>query len=737
MKKILIAIFFSTVIFAQNVSNWQNYSDMKSINDFVIKENIIWAATNGGVFSFHLSDNSFQKFTKSEGLASQSITAIDVDNAGKVWIGTAEGFINVYDPSINKMSTIYQIFQTNYSKKNINDIFIRNDTVYVTTEFGVSLINPENLSFILNIRKFGDFNSQIPVSKIYVNERINVVTQAGLAVNKEGISNLSAPDAWESTPFLTGIPVSKVYDIITYDEKFLFATNKGIIHKEDSTWKTFLYEDKNVYSLHVDGNSLVSLVGNEIHSYNQNDNLIYSLSGNNIKKIIKHRNTYYSSSSNGIIKIKENAANIIKPNAPVSNSMLSLTVDSEGNLWSATGKDAEGMGVMKFDGTKWENINRNNNDAFLTNDFHKVSSSENAVFFSNWGRGFVRLVDTTYQVFNAANTDLVGIPIDRNFIVINGIEEDQNGNVWFLNYWAADKKPISVLSKEGKIYSYGNNSVINSVITVKEIIIDQNNTKWFTGDMGGDVSTRGLYYLNNNNTLENEDDDTWGRLTARNGLRDEDIRAMAIDKYGELILGTRLGVDIIPDPANPNSLRGDQYFSLRSQTINSIIVDPINQKWFATENGIFLVNSDGSVLIANYTKDNSPLPTNFIKSLAIDKEKGIIYAGSDFGVTAITTLFIEPNNDFSDLYVYPNPITLISGSDANLTISGLVEDSQIKILDVTGKVIDEFIALGGKKTNWNCKTSEGEMIATGIYVIVAYNPEADKIGYTKFAVIRK
>ena len=212
---------------------------------------------------------------------------------------------------------------------------------------------------------------------------------------------------------------------------------------------------------------------------------------------------------------------------------------------------------------------------------------------------------------------------------------------------------------------------------------------------------------------------------------------MAIDNFGELIIGTSEGVDVIIDPSNPNSIRGDQYFALRLQTINTICVDPINQKWFGTEKGVFLTNSDGSALIANYTKANSPLPSDRIKSMSIDANTGVVYVGTDFGLTAIYTLFIKPNEDFSDLFVYPNPITLTSGLDVNIIIEGLIEDSEIKILDISGNLVNEFQSVGGKTTTWNCRDFNGDLISSGIYIVVAFDPEENESGVAKFAVLRK
>jgi hypothetical protein len=176
---------------------------------------------------------------------------------------------------------------------------------------------------------------------------------------------------------------------------------------------------------------------------------------------------------------------------------------------------------------------------------------------------------------------------------------------------------------------------------------------------------------------------------------------------------------------------------MRLQTINCIAVDPINQKWFGTTKGVFLMSSDGSHLIANYNSTNSPLPTDNIKSIAVSENKGIIYIGTDFGLTEIHTLFVKPNSNFSQLYAYPNPISISKNVNSNIIIDGLVENSEIKILDISGNLINEFISIGGKTTTWNLKNLDNQLVASGVYIIVAFDSEANQVAQTKIAVLRK
>lgn len=748
MKKILIVILLlNGLLFAQSVRNWQNYSDFKNVVQSCIDQNVIWSATDGGVFAYHFTDSSYQVLTKSEGLISQNITSVAKDANGKIWLGTNEGYIIIYTPSSGEVKTILEIYKTDKPIKSINNILVSGDTAFVSTAFGLSLINTNDFSFIESILKFGSFTTETPVVNILLSNKIYVVTQAGIAVNKAGLTNLSAPESWDNLIINSSTSINKA---VWFNNALYAATNRGIYKYQNNQWTLVFLSGSNVLDLVVQNQKLYSIAAeynsdktvnkSSLYDHTDTDNLLLSLNSSLFRDInfTEDNNKILVSSSSGLILLDVNNTDFIYPNGPKTSGIIDITVDANNNLWSATGKNGIGVGALKFDGQNWSTVSTLNNDEFISNDVYKVSSSKNAVYFSTWGRGFLRLKENTFQRFDAENTELTGIPTANDFLVINDIKEDENGNAWFLNYWGADKKPIGVLTTEGNIISYQQpNSVSTQIINVENMVIDQYNTKWFSGDLSGDVATEGLFYFNDNGTLTNLSDDVWGKITTTNGLRNRDVRALAIDKFGEIIIGTSVGVDVIPNPSSPTSIRNDQYFSVRQETINSIAVDPINQKWFGTEKGVFLTTSDGTGLLANYTKSNSPLPSDNIKSIAIDENNGTVYIGTDFGLTAISTLFIKPNEDFSDISVYPNPITLSSNTNLNLVIDGLIEDSEIKILDVSGNLINEFRSIGGRTTFWDCKNSNGELIPSGIYIIVAYDSEVNQVGHAKVAVLRK
>jgi len=739
LKKFLfIFLFLSNVIVPQQAGTWKNYTDMFNVLKTISQPGGIWSATSGGVFYYNSTDKNYKKFTKSEGLGSNNISAIAMDKLGRIWIGTSEGFINIYNPKNDLMQSIFDINETNRSKKQINDISILNDTVFVSTDFGISLIDLSSLNFIETVVKFGDFPTESKVNGIFRQSQIYVATDEGMAISKKNSTNLSSPTEWDTYKIGSGSSKLKINKIVKFGNDKLLATDRGLYKFSNDTLTLFLYNGFNIKDMQVQKNSLYAVLSSTIHNYSgTEDKVVFSQTNSTFNSLILDNNSdLLVSSSKGVIKFSGTDTTVIVPNGPISNSFPSIVVDKNSNLWSATGKDGNGKGIFKFDGINWTIYDKSNTEEIKKDDYHRVDiSPDNTVFASNWGNGFTEIKDDNFKSFDTTGTGMIGIPGVPSFLVVYDAQKDSKGNIWALNFWSANRRVLSELTPEGKWYHYEfGNPLFPQVVNARYLVIDQFNTKWFVVTDGAE---KGLYYFNENDTPGNLADDIWGKITTRNGLKNDVINALVLDNRGELVIGTKLGMNVIQNPSDPNSIRGDLYFAIRQQSISSLAIDPLNRKWVGTSAGVFLMSSDGSTLIQNYTESNSPLPVNTIRSISVDSKKGIVYFGTDFGLTSLTTIAIQPAKTFSKLFVYPNPLILGSGNSSNATIDGLIQDSQIKILSISGKLINEFPAFGGKITPWDGKDFNGNFVSSGIYIIVAFDEEANSVAAAKVAVIRK
>ncbi len=739
MKNIVSIILLLSLIilsYPQQQSNWHNYADMKSTKSIITTSDGIWAASKGGGFFYNISDSSYQTFSKAEGLIGIDLTSIDVDVDNKVWFGGANGMIDVYDPENNSFRSILDIFNSDKTNKQINDITVSGDTVYLASDFGISLVDANNYFFYDSYFKFGSFTSNIKVNSILVADLIYAATESGVAIQKIGATNLSAPESWNVYDQNNGLPAGSINKLVFFNGSLIAGTNLGLSIFNGSNWQAYLglSSVKIIDMLAVDG-SLYILTPSKVYLYD----------GNALSEIINFTVTPtklgYSSSTGILVATNKGILkddSFISPNGPAANQFPSMTTDREGNLWSASGKNNAGKGLYKFDGIQWSVYDVAHYPTLYQNDYYSIfCASDNTIYAGNWGQGFANITSDGIQRFHSGNTDMVGIAENTDFIVITGFAEDSKNNIWILNLRPADRKSLYMLTPDSVWYSFGN--PLEQQIGFSELenlVVDQYDTKWYS--MGNEGSI-GLFYYNEKGTYSDVTDDVYGYI--KTGLSSNAIYSLAVDRRGDLWVGTSLGVNIISNvnavltTSNPQ-LKITNSFSVRQQTINALAVDPLNQKWLGTNQGLFLLSSDGAQLLATLDTKNSPLLSDVIESLAIDESSGRVYVGTANGLTSFDTPSILPVESFNGLTIYPNPLILKDGSQL-VTIDGLIRNTDIKITSVSGKLVREFSSPGGRTAFWDGRDDNGNLVSSGVYIVIAFDEEGNSIETGKIAVLRE
>jgi ligand-binding sensor domain-containing protein len=743
MKKILGILFVVTysLNFPQQASNWKIYTSMRAINDFIISNNSIWGATTGGAFQYNLNNNTYKKFTKVDGMTGINITSTINDNSGNIWFGSSNGGLDVLNVVSNQLSSIPDILNSDRSNKQINSLESSGDTVIAATDFGITLIDPKNKVLYDTFFKFDYLISNSKINFATKYDLIYAASDNGAIIQKSGATNLSAPESWTVYSTIDGLPSNKIYKIIKFNNSIIAATDKGISKFNGVGFETYIPQlvNINLTDLHVNNDTLFILEnGINVYSY-ANNNLvkIYSFPSlvNNIR--VDTHNGLLGSSSNGVMQINNNQVNNIYPNGPLANRFYDLGVDNDGTLWVGTGTDVTGIGYYSLQNDIWTNYNTSTYPILPSNAYFRVyCSPDNTTFIGNWGHGFAKIKNGQIEIFTRAITGMAGIPINPDFLVVTGLALDSKNNLWFLNYGAADRKNLAVLTKDSTYYHFIVPATANLDVEAQtSLVIDQYDTKWYVSN---DKAYHGLIYFNDNNTFTDPSDD---KSAFVQNLNANTVNSVAVDKRGDVWVGTSLGVNVITNTytiatqQNPQ-LSISSVFTLRQQNINCILVDPLNQKWVGTNQGLFLVDQDGTNLLAVYNSKNSPLLSDIILNLAIDQNSGIIYVSTDVGIISFKTPSVKPVESFSGLKIFPSPFKINNDSNP-LTIDGLIADTDIKILTISGKLVREFSSPGGRVAYWDGRNDSGSLVNSGIYIIVAYDKEGNSVASGKVAIIRK
>ena len=743
MKKIIVILFaclYNSLVFPQSLGGWQTYTEMKDVEAIQPEPKGFWAASSGGAFFYNKDDQSYKALRKSNGLNGAQLTSTTIDSSGNIWFGSQEGIIDIYNPETNTIKSLLDIYNSNKNPKQINELVTIGDTIYASTDFGITLIDPEKLILYDTFFRLGTFPSNIRVNSILKAGKIYAATDYGVAVQKDGTINLSAPESWSVYQTADGLPSDKVEKLVKFNNSIIAATDKGLSSFDGIKWSPFLpqFNNTDIIDLLVSKDTLFISNINTVYAYSNGNLTNYLSTSEKLTKISysPELGLLAGSSTTGVIEKKNNTA--FYPNGPKANQFWGIDIDNSGNLWCASGVDVSGIGFYKYDGDKWTNYDKTNTPQIQTNAYFTVKSFGSDVLFGSWGQGFLSITDNTYKVFNTYNTEMQGIKEGTNFLVISDFGKDSKGNLWILNFAAADQKTLVMVTPDSSWYYFSIPVSSNQYIAQnKGMVIDQYDTKWFYSQ---DKNRPGLFYFNENGTYSDAKDDISGYINGSNGLNSNTINSILVDKRGDIWVGTGLGVNIISNNGSVLSSKPElsisTIFTLRQQTINCMAVDPINQKWIGTNQGLLLVNSDGTSLLASYDSKNSPLPSDAIRSISIDDNSGTVYVATDAAITSFKTAAIKPQDSFTSLFVYPSPL-ILDGGNNRLTISGLVVDSDIKILSITGKLISEFSSPGGNVAFWNGKDMNGNFVSSGIYLVIASDKEGNNAVAGKIAVIRK
>ena len=261
----------------------------------------------------------------------------------------------------------------------------------------------------------------------------------------------------------------------------------------------------------------------------------------------------------------------------------------------------------------------------------------------------------------------------------------------------------------------------------------------------------GLFAFDVNRTIDDISDDRYEKfsvLESSGKIISDDVYSMAEDRAGNIWIGTDKGVVVYYSPSrvfDDNLFYGQQIIVPRNdgtgladillgtEKVTAIAVDGANRKWLGTQkSGVFLVSEDGLEEIHHFTDENSPLLSNTITDIDINGENGIVYIGTSAGLISFKGKAIEGRENYSGIYVYPNPVR--HDFEGEIVITGLVGNVNVKITDIAGNIVFETTALGGQAI-WDGRSFSGDRVQTGVYLIFSTDEEGDKTNVTKLLVI--
>ena len=94
---------------------------------------------------------------------------------------------------------------------------------------------------------------------------------------------------------------------------------------------------------------------------------------------------------------------------------------------------------------------------------------------------------------------------------------------------------------------------------------------------------------------------------------------------------------------------------------------------------------------------------------------------------------MKESKDLSNIKIFPNPVR--PEFDGDIAITGLADNTLVKITDINGRLVYQTYSNGGIAT-WNCRTFDGTRPATGVYLAFCIVEDGSEKGMGKILFIK-
>lgn len=764
----LFAFFSWGFSSSQNISvgEWReliNYNQVKDISYF---SNYIAALSENGILLLDAETNEIEGLSKVQGLSDlriSSIEAVGYPLKNKLLVGYENGNLDLLDENLNVTNVADVKRSSTIGDKTVYNIIQISTKTFVLTGIGIIVYDAENKE-VIDTYYLSSSENIIPTDMEEFFGKYYITTNKGVYMADVSSENLANPANWSKS-----IPVGDFNEACVFSEK-LFINKKNdasyntdsIFYHDGTQWQWWpAVTEQEINSFYSDGEELVIAFNGSVDAFNKSLEMkrhlyqIQDIYSPEPKAAIQIGGVFWIADGNlGIVKSAGDwNSEYFKTRAPWTNLNSSLDIyddklyittgGKKGTLWG-NAWISEGAQIYDIESDEWLRIHKKEipeiDTIFDVNNL--AVGADGAVFMASLGGGLVKInSNQTFEAnFNEKNSGLQKVA-GTTWVGVSDVKIDGEGNVWFTNINSSHI--FHTITAEGEFISFKTPLDIGQHIT-GNLMIDANGYKWAELP-----SNQGILVFNDNGTIADESDDEYKILNSSQGsgaLNTNYTQAMAYDKDGSVWVGTNQGVCVIGSPQNIFSggnydadkilvnLGGYNEYLLNAESVTCILVDDANRKWIGTAGaGLFLVSADGKEELFHFTTDNSPIFSNEITDLTIHRKTGVLYIGTPNGVLSYRTDATSPFSDFSNLYSFPNPVN--KDYHGNITISGTMENTTIKITDVAGNLINQVISNGGQAV-WDMKNMNGETVSSGVYLILAASKDASESGVSKVLIFR-
>ena len=758
-------------------SNWNTYFSYNLISSIDNGESVIYFASYNSIFSYDTSSNQIEKFDTLNELSGDEISAFyysEINN--NIVIGYSSGFLQIIDLNSNSIINIYDILNKPTippNKKTINDFFQSGDQLLISTGYGVSIYNLNGYEFG-DTYYIGDFATQINVTSTVIHENFIYASSPDLGILRANInSNLIDFNNWQTIYF------GDIQELFYDGENIFFYTDNSIMRINDEEITSILTLENQIININSSDSKFIIITDEKCLIYNdQLTQLVYEIGSETYSSgfnegIIKDNYIYIATNEKGVLIINNNSGDFsyLKPDGPLENDIFSVeTLNNK--TWVSYGNYTEYFNPypLKFSGlsnydenlNSWFNISKDSipEPAVNLNNISINPFNNDNVFISSFEGGILEIEDLNIiEFYDNNNSGLESLSINDPLyesVRISDLEFDQNGVLWILN--SRIDSPLKSFNLENNSWnSYDFTEIINDgfqdELGFNDIEVDDYGNKWIAGLRSGLIGFNNESGTNQLRKVFSQD---------QSNMPSSYVKSIAVDNNNHLWIGTIQGLRVLYNTSSffDTSVVTTQQIViledgiprelLEQQYISDIEVDGANNKWVATiGSGVFYFSPNGQQTIHHFTKENSPLPSNNINDISINYSNGKVYFATDNGLVSYNTGSTSSSENFSNTYVYPNPVRPEFNTEfEKVKITGLTQNVNIKITDIEGNLVAEAqsninsryrnfnLEIDGGTAFWNGKNLRNRLVSSGVYIIMLSDLDSYETKVLKLMIVR-
>ena len=774
--KFIAILFFSILSIPLCISqNWNGHYSYHNSIDTSIGNGKIFTASENAIYIHSTQDDQLSIITTIDGLSGDFISNIYYStNFNKLIIGYENGLIQIVDFNNDNILTIYDIIEKTTippNKKKINEFTEVDNIIYISTDYGVSLYDLNSLEFGDSLF-IGEGGTQQQVNQTIINDNFLYAVLPDFGGIKRVNLDLDIINYqnWE-------LVYSGDFDfILNIDDSFVFTNENNVFFNENGTFSQVISLSQTIKKIVINEGKIIITSEDKIFIYDTNFNLINSsiISSNfntNFNSSELYNNyIYVATSSKGLLKININNVQqnySILPAGPLDNNVFSIS-SLYGSLWATFGDYTSTYnpyplarkGVSHWSDEYWNNINYDSipENAVNLNNISINPFDLNNIFISSYHGGLLEISDESLSLFDQSNSgleSLISNETNYNSVRISGSNFDDSGTLWLMN--SRVDNPLKSFNLDTNQWSsYDFTQIIpdgfNDELGFSDIVIGSNGTKWIGGLNSGLI---GFNENAGNPLIKRINDNDVGNLPSPY------VKSLAMDNNNHLWIGTIKGLRVLYNTSNffdanvstqQIVIEEDGIYKelLEQQFISDIKVDGSNNKWVGTiGSGLFYFSQNGQQTIYHFTKNNSPLPSNNINDIALDFVNGLVFIATDKGLVSFDSGGSTTSSTLNESYVYPNPVRpSFNMNIEKIKISGITEDINIKITDISGNLVAEAnsnvnnryngfnLEIDGGIAYWNGKNLANNSVSSGVYIVMLSDLDSYDTKILKIMIIR-